>query len=507
MISTSLIVVTARYHMPRALREFSAAMPDVKLAALSGGTGPDRSRRLVAASAHRFAAALRICEISGQPGHHQHGAVMTAVAFGPVHGLVSASDGRAWRSFFCRFWRRRAAPRVWMARHWARATLWGLKVFAGIGMRQIGEAPKGPVLVASKHMSMWDTLALYLALDDPGIVLKRELLRIPFYGWYLWKVAAIPIDRGAGAEALRRMTRAAERVLAEGRPILIFPEGTRKKPGAPAGLQARRGGALWPAGRALRAGGAQFRPLLARLRQKSRHHQPSIPGADSARPEAARLHGPAAGCHRNRHRPAARRGTMKAAPGKTCGACTACCVELRINTPEFKKDSHVPCAHLTASGCGIYQDRFKVCRQFLCGWLLSAELGEDWRPDRSGVLLMQGTQTDLPKPYQAAGHGVLMLISRRRGGGHPPRLCRTCRLSWSRAASAVYLTTVSPKTLVNDGSGAPGGGKRPSRHNPDAAASLPPAGGIPGREGDVSAFAASLSPATGEIARSDKKSQ
>jgi 1-acyl-sn-glycerol-3-phosphate acyltransferase len=129
-----------------------------------------------------------------------------------------------------------ACPRkatVRMARRWARATLWGLKVFAGIGERCIGAIPKGGVLVASKHMSMWDTLALYLALDDPGIVLKRELLSIPFYGWYLAKAAAIPIDRGAKADALRRMTHAAERVLAEGRPILIFPEGTRKKPGAP----------------------------------------------------------------------------------------------------------------------------------------------------------------------------------------------------------------------------------------------------------------------------------
>jgi 1-acyl-sn-glycerol-3-phosphate acyltransferase len=129
-----------------------------------------------------------------------------------------------------------ALPRkatVRMARHWARATLWGLRVLAGVGERRIGEVPRGAVLVASKHMSMWDTLALYLALDDPGIVLKRELLRIPFYGWYLNKAAAIPIDRGAGADALRRMTHAAEKVLAEGRPILIFPEGTRKKPGAP----------------------------------------------------------------------------------------------------------------------------------------------------------------------------------------------------------------------------------------------------------------------------------
>lgn len=129
-----------------------------------------------------------------------------------------------------------AAPRkatVRMARGWARATLWGLSVFAGIKERRIGVVPRGGVLVASKHMSMWDTLALYLTLDDPGIVLKRELLRIPFYGWYLGKAAAIPIDRGAGADALRRMTHSAKQVLAEGRPILIFPEGTRKKPGAP----------------------------------------------------------------------------------------------------------------------------------------------------------------------------------------------------------------------------------------------------------------------------------
>ena len=91
-----------------------------------------------------------------------------------------------------------AAPRkicVAMARAWCRATLWGLKIICGTGMRVTGEIPKGGVLVASKHMSMWDTLALYIVLDDPGIVLKRELLRIPFYGWYLGKAAAIPIDR------------------------------------------------------------------------------------------------------------------------------------------------------------------------------------------------------------------------------------------------------------------------------------------------------------------------
>lgn len=129
-----------------------------------------------------------------------------------------------------------ALPRgatVWMARLWARLTFWGLNVLAGVNWEIRGLPPKGAVLVASKHMSMWDTMALYLALDSPAIVLKRELLRIPFYGWFLWKATAIAIDRNAGASALRKMSHAAQSVLGEKRPILIFPEGTRKKPGAP----------------------------------------------------------------------------------------------------------------------------------------------------------------------------------------------------------------------------------------------------------------------------------
>ena len=128
-----------------------------------------------------------------------------------------------------------ALPRgatVWLARLWSRVTFWGLKIFAGISWEIRGAVPKGAVLVASKHMSMWDTMALYLALDAPAIVLKRSLLLIPFYGWFVWKATAIAIDRGAGASALRKMSQAAKTVLGEGRAILIFPEGTRKKPGA-----------------------------------------------------------------------------------------------------------------------------------------------------------------------------------------------------------------------------------------------------------------------------------
>ena len=146
---------------------------------------------------------------------------------------------------------RRGAVRLgWV---WSRATLWGLKTFAGLDMRVTGTPPTGPVLVAAKHMSMWDTLALHIALGDPGIVLKRELLSIPFYGWYLGKAAAIAIERSAGAKALRQMMEAARTVLDEGRPVLIFPEGTRRNPGAPpaykpgvAGLYALLGVACVP---------------------------------------------------------------------------------------------------------------------------------------------------------------------------------------------------------------------------------------------------------------------
>lgn len=115
---------------------------------------------------------------------------------------------------------------------WSRAILWGLKVVAGCGYEVRGEIPRGAVLVAAKHMSMWDTIALYMLLDDVCIVVKQELLRIPFYGWYIGKAGVIGIDRSAGAQALRLMATQAKSVMAQQRPIAIFPEGTRKKPGA-----------------------------------------------------------------------------------------------------------------------------------------------------------------------------------------------------------------------------------------------------------------------------------
>jgi 1-acyl-sn-glycerol-3-phosphate acyltransferase len=123
---------------------------------------------------------------------------------------------------------------VHCSRLWSRWTLWGLRVFAGLTYEVRGTIPQNTgVLIASKHMSMWDTITLYLILFDPATVLKRTLLWIPFYGWYVWKVGSIAIDRDGKASAMRKMVAEAKAAMAQGRAILIFPEGHREAPGAP----------------------------------------------------------------------------------------------------------------------------------------------------------------------------------------------------------------------------------------------------------------------------------
>jgi 1-acyl-sn-glycerol-3-phosphate acyltransferase len=121
-----------------------------------------------------------------------------------------------------------------VARFWARSNLWLLRVVCGTKVEFSGltKIPPGPLLVAAKHQSLWETFALLLILSDPAYIMKRELMWIPFFGWYTWKAGMIPIDRGKRSQALAEMNACARRELARNRQIIIFPEGTRRPPGA-----------------------------------------------------------------------------------------------------------------------------------------------------------------------------------------------------------------------------------------------------------------------------------
>ena len=87
--------------------------------------------------------------------------------------------------------------------------------------------PSGPVIIASKHQSSWETLAFVKLFPDAAIVMKRELVFIPIVGWAMARAGHIAVERGDGALAMRSLLRQAKAVVAEGRSILIFPEGTR----------------------------------------------------------------------------------------------------------------------------------------------------------------------------------------------------------------------------------------------------------------------------------------
>ena len=91
----------------------------------------------------------------------------------------------------------------------------------------------GPVLVAAKHQSALETLILQYALGDPAIILKRELLAIPLLGWILRRLGHIGVDRSGDLDEARRLIGEARRAHEEGRPVVIFPEGTRREVGAP----------------------------------------------------------------------------------------------------------------------------------------------------------------------------------------------------------------------------------------------------------------------------------
>ncbi len=129
-------------------------------------------------------------------------------------------------------------PRIWAIRAlqlWATTSLWWLKVIVGTRYEVRGREhiPLTGALVAGKHQSFWETFAILPLLDDPAMILKRELLWIPLFGWWAVKFRMIAVDRRAGPKAMRAMISRARQAIAQRRQVVVFPEGTRRPPDAP----------------------------------------------------------------------------------------------------------------------------------------------------------------------------------------------------------------------------------------------------------------------------------
>src|SRR5215211_219031 len=124
---------------------------------------------------------------------------------------------------------------VELAKVWARTNLWLLRAICRIDVEFAGltKIPPGPLIVAAKHQSFWETFAFLLVFSRPTYIVKRELMWIPLFGWFMWKGRMVPVDRRARRQALTAMTRRAREELRRRRQIIIFPEGTRRQPGAP----------------------------------------------------------------------------------------------------------------------------------------------------------------------------------------------------------------------------------------------------------------------------------
>ena len=122
-----------------------------------------------------------------------------------------------------------------IGRFWVASTLWLHRTITGIDdeIRGIENIPSGGFIIASKHQSAWETLRLVQLFPRPSFILKKQLLWLPLFGWYMKKAHMIPVDRGKGSVAIEDMLVHARRAIAEGRQIIIFPEGTRRPPFAP----------------------------------------------------------------------------------------------------------------------------------------------------------------------------------------------------------------------------------------------------------------------------------
>jgi 1-acyl-sn-glycerol-3-phosphate acyltransferase len=122
-------------------------------------------------------------------------------------------------------------PTLWIVLHWVRFHHWLARYVLGIRFRVIGSVPPGQNLIAVKHQSVLETTEMVRITDLPIIVMKKELSDIPLFGFMTRQYGSIAVERSAGAKALRAMVDEAKRAVATGRPVLIYPEGTRVRPG------------------------------------------------------------------------------------------------------------------------------------------------------------------------------------------------------------------------------------------------------------------------------------
>lgn len=121
----------------------------------------------------------------------------------------------------------------WLLRFWGFYVLFGLRWLCGIRVEVRGRehVPTGPALIAAKHQSMLDICANFTVLPDACFVMKKELLAIPFFGWYAIKCGMISVDREGQAAALKKLVADTQDRMRDDRQVVIFPEGTRTKPG------------------------------------------------------------------------------------------------------------------------------------------------------------------------------------------------------------------------------------------------------------------------------------
>ena len=124
------------------------------------------------------------------------------------------------------------SARFVVPRLWGQWFLLCTRLLLGIRLQIDGSLPKEPALIAIKHQSAYETIALLALFDRPATVMKAELQKIPFWGWAAARQGAIFVDRQGSSASLRAMMKAAQRAVAAARPIVIFPEGTRVPPGS-----------------------------------------------------------------------------------------------------------------------------------------------------------------------------------------------------------------------------------------------------------------------------------